>query len=49
MTERYLTKEGLNQLKTELDTLKTVKRRELAEVLKKNSNGLKKKYLRLKL
>lgn len=32
--EKYLTKEGLEKLKKELDYLKTVKRREIAKVLK---------------
>lgn len=33
MSDRYLTKEGLNHLKTELGSLKTVKRREIAEAI----------------
>ena len=33
MTDRYLTKEGLDKLKAELESLKTVKRREIAEAI----------------
>lgn len=33
MSDRYLTKEGLNNLKDELNLLKTVKRREIAEAI----------------
>lgn len=33
MSDRYLTKEGLSHLKTELELLKTVKRREIAEAI----------------
>ena len=33
MKERYLTKEGLNELQEKLHTLKTVRRREIAEAI----------------
>jgi len=33
MSDRYLTKEGLDHLKTELESLKTIKRREIAEAI----------------